>query len=261
MLEHGVGVTLLDRDQSGVRLTPVGNTLQASAAEILQRAEAAILSAQQAERGEIGALAIGFVPSAALDFVPRIIVALKERLPDVTFTATEMMSYEIVEALQSGQLDIGLTHAQTTQGGLESQGAVSEPFVLAVPRNHSLATASLVTLPDLDGLAMIGYSADRGGVLRDIHHAAFAATGVHPAIMQEISQTQTVIALVDSDLGVALVLRSAHAMQMANTVFIPMDLPARYRSVLHLNKSPNRHGLLHDRAREIVMAALEPVAG
>ena len=114
LLEHGVGVTLLDRDQSGVRLTPAGNTFLASAVEILQRAEAAILSAQQAERGEIGALAIGFVPSAALDFVPRIVVALKEQLPDVTFTATEMMSYEIVEALQSGQLDIGLTRAQTT---------------------------------------------------------------------------------------------------------------------------------------------------
>ena len=259
LLEHGVGVTLLDRNQSGVRLTPAGETFLANASEILQRAEAAVLSARQAERGEIGSLAIGFVPSAALDFVPRIVVALKAQLPGATFTATEMMSYEIVEALQSGQLDIGLTRAQTTQGGIESLRVVNEPFVVAIPRDHALAGVKALTLRDLDGISMIGYSADRGGVLRTILRAAFASAEVHPVIVQEVSQTHTVVALVNSGLGAALVPRSARAMQMENTVFLPIDLPERHRSKLYLNLSPDRRGPLHQKARDIIDAALTDV--
>lgn len=259
LLEHGVGVTLLDRDQSGVRLTPAGETFLANASEILQRAEAAVLSTRQAERGEIGSLAIGFVPSAALDFIPRIVVALKAQLPGATFTVTEMMSYEIVEALQSGQLDIGLTRAQTTQGGIDSLRVVNEPFVLAVPRDHAMASLGALTLRNLDGIEMIGYSAERGGVLRVNLRAAFATAEVNPVIVQEVSQTHTVVALVNSGLGTALVPRSAQTMQMANTAFLPVDMPVRHRSMLYLNLGPDRRGPLHQKAREIIVSALAEI--
>ncbi|WP_424929688.1 LysR family transcriptional regulator [Amaricoccus tamworthensis] len=259
LLEHGVGVTLFDRNQGGVRLTPAGESFLVTASDILQRAEAAVLAARQAERGEIGALAIGFVPSAALDFIPRIVVALKQNLPGVTFTVTEMMSYEIIEALQSGQLDLGLTRARTNQGGIESLRVVNEPFVLALPRDHPLATAETVALSDLDGMPMIGYSDERGGFLRSIHKTAFASVGISPTIVQEVSQTHTVVALVNSGLGTGLVPRSAEAIAMANTVFRTIDLPERCRSTLYLNSSPNSAGPLHEQASETIIATLDAV--
>ncbi|MCB1491215.1 MAG: LysR family transcriptional regulator, partial [Rhodobiaceae bacterium] len=98
LLEHGIGLTLLERSNRAVRLTPAGESFLVSATDLLQRAEHAVLTARQAERGEIGAIAMGFVPSAALEFVPRIVDAMSEKLPQVSFNPTEMMSYEIVEA-------------------------------------------------------------------------------------------------------------------------------------------------------------------
>ena len=261
LLEHGIGVTLLDRGQGGVRLTPAGETFLAAATEILQRAESAALSARQAARGEAGAVVIGFVPSAAIDFIPCMVAALKARLPDVTFSVTEMMSYEILEGLISGQLDLGLTRAQTARGGIESTRVVSEPFVLAAPADHPLAQAGGLSLADLDGVAMIGYSAERGGVLHDIQTSAFAAAGVSPVIAQEVSQTNAVLGLVNSGLGVALVPRSALAVRMENIAFAPIDMPDRYRSTLYLNSSPARHGALHRRVRDIVIEALDRVPG
>ena len=71
-LKARVGVTLFERINRPVRLTPAGEDFFANAVEMLQRAEFAVLSARQAERGEIGTVALGFVPSAALAFVPRI---------------------------------------------------------------------------------------------------------------------------------------------------------------------------------------------
>jgi len=259
LLEHGVGVTLLDRDQSGVRLTPAGKGFLAAATEILQRAEAAVLSAQQAARGEAGTLAIGFVPSAAIDVIPRIVVALKTALPDVSVTVTELMSYEIVEGLLSGQLDLGLTRANTTRGGIDSLRVISEPFVLALPKGHRLAGHPGLTLAALDGLDMVGYSAERGGVLREILNRAFTAADIRPAIVQEVSQTHAVVALVNGGLGVALVPRSAQGIAMDNVTFAPIDMDGRYRSTLYLNAGPDRDTTLIRRVREIVITALAPL--
>lgn len=259
LLEHGVGVMLLDRDQSGVRLTPAGHSFLAAATEILQRAEAAVLLARQAARGEAGTLAIGFVPSAAIEVIPRIVVALKAALPDVNVTVTELMSYEIVEGLLSGQLDLGLTRANTTRGGIDSLRVVSEPFVLALPKGHRLTGRPDLTLADLDGLDMVGFSAERGGVLREILNRAFTAADIRPVIVQEVSQTHAVVALVNGGLGVALVPRSAQGIAMDNVVFAPIGMGGRYRSTLYLNSGPDRDTALIRRVREIVMAALAPL--
>lgn len=256
LLEHGVGVTLLDRDQSGVRLTPAGQTFLAAATELLQRAEAALLSARQAARGEAGAVVIGFVPSAATEFIPRMVVALKAQLPDVSFTVTELMSYEIVEGLLSGQLDLGLTRANSTRGGIESVRVVNEPFVLAMPADHPLENGRDLTLADLDGVEMVGYSADRGGVLRDILKKAYTAAEVNPVIIQEVSQTHAVLSLVNGGLGAALVPRSAQGVHMANMVFAQIEMSDRYRSMLYLNSGPDRDSALDRRVREIVIDAL-----
>src|SRR6056297_3130704 len=256
LLEHGVGVTLLDRDQSGVRLTPAGQTFLAAATELLQRAEAALLSARQAARGEAGAVVIGFVPSAAIEFIPRMVVALKAQLPDVSFTVTELMSYEIVEGLLSGQLDLGLTRANSTRGGIESVRVVNEPFVLAMPAGHPLEHGRDLTLADLDGVEMVGYSADRGGVLRDILKKAYTAAEVNPVIIQEVSQTHAVLSLVNGGLGAALVPRSAQGVHMANMVFAQIEMSDRYRSMLYLNSGPDRDSALDRRVREIVIDAL-----
>ena len=76
LLEDRVGVKLFDRTNRRVRLTSAGEDFFANAIDILQRAEHAVLTARQAERGEIGSVAMGFVPSASLEFIPRIVGAV-----------------------------------------------------------------------------------------------------------------------------------------------------------------------------------------
>src|ERR1700690_2353913 len=72
-LEQELGVALFTRTTRRVELTPAGRALLPEARQALEQAARAALTAQRASRGEIGRLAIGFVPSADLDLLPRVL--------------------------------------------------------------------------------------------------------------------------------------------------------------------------------------------
>ena len=256
ILEQRVGSRLLDRNTRQVRLTPAGADFLASATDILERVERAVLSARQAERGETGAVVLGFVPSAAITFVPRIVAAVARDRPGASFRPTEMMSYEILEGLRSGRLDFGLTRSDAQAPEIDSVRVVSEPFLLAARADHPLARETRVRVAALDGAPFIGYSGERGGFLRHILTTAFAALDVRPDIRHEVSQTQTVVGLVAQGLGVALVPASAAGMHMPDVVFRETDLPDRFRSTLHLASVPRRHTALHAAVRETILRTL-----
>ena len=261
LLEEGIGLTLLDRNKRTVRLTPAGAAFRSAAIDLLERAEQAVLVARQAERGEAGAVTMGFVPSAALEFVPRIVIALKRELPEVSFTPIEMMSYEISEALQSAGLDLGLTRKAGGSASIESARLVREPFVLAIPKGHALDRVGTASPEMLDGMDFIGYSSERGGYLREIHTAIFAAVGIQPKLVQEVSQTQTLISLVNTGLGFALVPRSAISMKMDQLVYRKIDLPEQFSANIYLNAARNRETALTRRVKTVIHKALSEVSG
>ena len=259
LLEHAVGEALFERSNRAVRLTSAGESFLASAGDILQRAEHAAMMARQAARGEAGDVALGFVPSAAIDFVPRLVSEVRRTLPHVTVKPTEMMSYEINQALLSGRLDLGLTRTARRHAEIESTQMVNEPFVLAVPADHPLAQKAQPVLRDLDEMPFVGYSADRGGFLREMLGAVFASEGVTPQIVLEVSQTISVLALVNRGLGLALVPKSAQTVRMANLAYRDIDTPDQLRSTLYLTAGPKRlDSPLYHRLKEAALIALAP---
>ena len=204
---------------------------------------------------------MGFVPSAGLEFIPRIVAAVTRQLPGVSFSSTEMMSYEIVEALRSGRLDLGLTRMPGRGDEIVCHRAVSEPFMLAAPKDHPLATQETVTVADLDQAPFVAYSAERGGYLREVHTGLFAAVGIAPRTVQEVSQTHTILALVNRGIGVALVPASSSALKMDNLAYRRIDLPAQFRSDLYLALGPKRRtSPLHRRVTDLILEELRDEA-
>lgn len=252
LLEHAVGVKLFDRTSRSVRLTLAGERFLYDAVDILQRAESAMLLARQAERGESGTVALGFVPSAAIEVVPRVLRHLAVALPGVSITPREMMSVEQVEGLLAGSLDIGLTRLPRSADSLSLTRVWSEPFMAAVPKDHPLARREVIRAEDLNGQPMIGYSTDRGGILYETVTGFFNSVGVSPNVRYAVSQGHTVMGLVDAGLGIGLVPRSARHICMENTVMREFEQPETIRSDLYMAIGPRGANPLVARvAREI----------
>ena len=239
-LEHTVGVRLFDRTNRSVRLTAAGERFIFDAIDILQRSESATLFARQAERGESGTVVMGFVPSASLALVPRVVVHLRRVLPDVSVTPREMMSFEQVEALNAGSLDIAIMRLPRKQESFTSTRIWSEPFGLAVPRDHPLASADRVDVQDLNGQPMIGYSTERGGFLQEVTSGFFSSAGITPDLRYTVSQSHTIMSLVNAGLGIGLVPLSCALICMKNTVMRDLVLPDTLRSDLYMALGPRK---------------------
>lgn len=257
LLEERVGLTLLERSNKHVRLTSAGESFYQSSLDILQRSEQAVLTARQAERGDTGSIVLGFVPSASLIFVPVIAKAMATYLPNVSLTLNEMMGYEVIEAQRSGRIDLGLTRMERPRGEIERVRAVSEPFVVVLPKSHPLAFSDNLSISDLDGEPYISFTTDRGGYLKETLSALFSSCEILPDTKMEVSQTHTIISLVNQGLGFAIVPKSMQVMQLENIVYRDIKLPSQYRSDMYLVSRSNQVSSARDRVLSLIVNVLE----
>jgi DNA-binding transcriptional LysR family regulator len=256
LLEHALGLRLFDRTNRSVRLTAGGERFLHDAIDILKRAEAAALFARQTARGESGALVLGFVPSATLEVVPRIVIAARAQMPGLSLTLREMMTFEQVEGLAAGSLELGLTRLPGRSPNLVLRRVWSEPFVLALPKGHPLAARPDLSVHDLNGQDFIGYSTERGGFLFEVLHGYLNSAGVQPKIVYSVSQARTVLSLVDAGIGVGFVPRSHARITMENTEIRTLDLPDSFRSDLYLALGPKEPSPILTRFAQLVVEAL-----
>lgn len=256
LLEQNINLKLFERTSRLVKLTPAGESFYKSALEIGQRSEQAVLTARQAARGVFGTVALGYVPSAALQFVPLIIKSMTNLMPNVTLTPIEMMGYEVIDSQRSGRIDLGLTRMERTNTEIDRTRVVSEPFVAAIPKSHRLAYADEIHIADFDGEPFVAFATDRGGYIRETLSALFSASSVVPDIKTEASQTHSVISLVNQGIGFAIVPRSARVMQMENIVYRNIELPHQFRSDMYLVSKHGQSSVVCEHVKALIIDVL-----
>jgi DNA-binding transcriptional LysR family regulator len=210
LIEHNIGTPLFTRTNRMVRLTPAGRGLLPDALTILRLAEKAHQSALRAGLGEAGRLVIGFTAASSYEFLPEMLARLRRTLPGIDLELREMVSRWQLDALDNGQLDIGLLRPPPPgRDGLRSVCVAREALVAAMPLEHPLAKRRGLHLKDFDGRAMVMYSPDEASYFHDLVRHVFARIGAKPQYGQHVSQVHSVLAVVRSGLGAALVPETA----------------------------------------------------
>src|SRR5262245_31720636 len=196
-LEQELEVTLFTRTKRRVELTQAGHMFLDDAREVLARAERAVRTAQRAGRGEIGQLAIGFVPSADLDILPRVLSVWRTSCPDVEVTLHELLSGAQVAAQHAGTIQIGFLRLPVDETGLLIEPIQREPLLAALPRTHRLAGSPSVRLGDLAGDTMVLFTRDVAPGYYDVFIAACRRAGFTPRLLHTVS-IQTNLGLVSA---------------------------------------------------------------
>ncbi len=157
-LEAGLGVRLFERSRRHVALTEAGRLFLPEAQATLEQAERARRIAQQAARGEVGQLFIGFTGSAPFNAaMPAIISRFRRAWPGLHMVLRELSTTDQLAALAEGSLDIGFVRPGQPQetAGVETRLVLDEPLVVALPEQHPLAGRDSLAMADLAGESFI----------------------------------------------------------------------------------------------------------
>lgn len=213
-LEAEIGTALFERSTHKVTLTSAGLAALESAQRAIQHAENVRRAALAGAGGEVGEVDLGFVGSAAYQVVPQLLAAFRERFPAVTLQLHESSASQLIEKVRQGTLDAALVRSlpQSRFGpGLKSILLEADHLMLALPQGHPIAGRDSLRLDDLRGEPFIAYTELVGLALRSLWNALFLEAGFEPRVEQRATQVQTMIFLVRSGIGVALVPSSASA--------------------------------------------------
>jgi len=218
-LERELGVSLLHRTTRRVSLTAAGGAFLVQARRVLEQTERAVHTAQRASRGEIGHLAIGFVPSADLDILPRALRLWRARFPDADVELHALLSGQQVEALRHGQIQLGILRLPIDDRSLVVKSIQREPLVAALPVRHPLARRARIRIADLKGDAMILFPRRTAPAHYDWLLGTCRRAGFTPRILHETESLQTNVGLIAAGLGVSLLPASIRNLRRAGVVY------------------------------------------
>jgi DNA-binding transcriptional LysR family regulator len=235
-LEQELDVALFERNRQRVYLTQAGRLLLERARRILADVEAARAELRATVAGQAGELRVGFTGSSGLmPFLHRALSRFRTDYPGVQVTLQDMPSLKQVEAVHKRELDIGVVRKPPMRqgAGVEFQLLCEDVLVLAVHEKNPLAARRSVRMKQLAGEAFISYPREAGISLFQKVHEMAAAADFFPNIVQEARDSSTIIGLVASGLGVAIVPESLRCIRLRGVRFVDFA-DAGARSALHV---------------------------
>jgi DNA-binding transcriptional LysR family regulator len=224
-LEEEIGVPLLTRSNRGVSLTAAGAAFFEETRVVLARLEQAKKRALGAGRGDIGLLAIGFVSIADYGILPPALKSFRASFPLVEVQLHELTTDAQIRDLRAGRLDLGIGLGPVDEPDLEFEGVLQEALVLAAPSGHrhpALKGDGPVDLRALSKASFIVPPRDIAPGLYDLTISLCRSCGFAPSITQHARQMQTVIGLVSSGMGFALVPASVRNLKRTGVVYRPL---------------------------------------
>lgn len=256
-LEQVLGTTLLHRGAGGVTTTEAGAAFCTEAENILSLFEQACEGTRLIGSGLLGRLDVGVFGSAILDIVPRIVLAFRQRHPEVEVILHNMDRETQVKALLERRILIGFNRFFVDHPDLHWEPVVQERMLVAAPSDHPLSARGRASLRDLAGEPLIFYprSTSPGGfsnyLLRLFHNL-----DIEPRVVQHVDDVVAAVAFVSSGLGLTLGVESARNLRLPGVTYIELDEGEDTAFDLSMIYRPSEHSPLRDAFLESVRAAM-----
>jgi len=222
-LEERIGVRLLHRNTGGVSLTDAGAVMLDEARDILERVEMAAAAAAAAASGKSGRLNVGNLGLLTASFLPSVLSEFRTRYPQVDVNLIEVGMVDQLNALQTGQVHLGFMVERhvSLPAGFEWVEVLSARPSVVMSREHPLASRPAIALSEL-AMEPLLTVAEPGKQTRHQQYLqeVFAGRGIRHRPPQRVSSFESLIAMVESGLGISLLLPLARGFD--NVVFRPL---------------------------------------
>lgn len=236
-LEKSVGAKLFARTTRAIALTDVGRSFYENAVELIQAHHLAEERIASVLSGDHGTVRLGFIASAALGIIPRLIIGVRKKAPRISIVLQELTSSKQLTLLREGHLDIGLIREVDQSPGLVISPIIREPLLLAIPRKHHLSGRKSVRMGELRDELFISFPQTQISYLHSKVLSLCKAEGFTPHVIQEAIQFSTILGLVSSGIGIAIVPKSVTAIHLPNLRFVQLS-GSEISSTIYIARRP-----------------------
>jgi DNA-binding transcriptional LysR family regulator len=206
-LESHLGVKLIERTTRNVALTAIGNDFLPQARRLvgeLSNALAEIAETGKARRGDVS---IACVPTAGIQFLPRIIQEYSACFPDNRIAILDHSSAAVVDAVVRREAELGINLAQTHHPDLISTRLLTDQFALICRDDHPLANKKSVAWRQLASYPLI--FAGEANANRSVLDQALGSSKIKLQLFYEVQRSSTALGLVAEGVAIAVVPRLA----------------------------------------------------
>lgn len=235
-LEQEIGVLLFERSHHKVLLTQAGKAFYVKAQSILKDAKQAVNDARDVEHGNAGTVILGFVSTAAIGILPKVLANFREQTPRAEVELQELAPNEQIDSLYRSTIDLGFFHAKLDEAAFDSLIVSRDRLIVALPKDNRFARRPTVNLKDLAEETAIMPARHSTSGYFERARAAYQAAGIQPERVHHTRLLQTGLLLVGAGLGVSLVPECFKGIRVRGVVYrrltnepAPIDLLAAWR--------------------------------
>lgn len=201
-LEQELGVTLVERTPRRVLLTETGHEIVTRAREVLNEVEQIRGIARRTRDPEAGSVRLGIFPTLGPYLLPHVVPAIRTRFPKLELLLIEEKTEEVLKRLREGKLDAGIVALPVHDDTLHAEFLFEEPFLLAVPADHPLASRPSLKLFDLEDQSLL--LLEDGHCLRDQALEVCRMAGADERSSFRATSLETLRQMVASGVGITL---------------------------------------------------------
>ncbi|MBU4556236.1 MAG: LysR family transcriptional regulator [Actinobacteria bacterium] len=223
-LEADLGVTLLDRKYRRVEVTEAGRLLLPFAERMLRELDSARIAIDGLSGTVSGRLELAASTTPGQYILPKILGSFLAANDEVGVSLRVMDTTEVVEAVASGEANLGMTGADIAGSKVHFRELGTDNLMMICPPKHSLASEKSVDMEQIVEQAFIMREAGSG--TRMVTEHVFRTAGVDPGdlrVVMELGTGEAIVSAVEGGLGIAVVSAwvAAKAIELGTVVPVP----------------------------------------
>lgn len=201
-LEDELGVPLVERAPRKVMLTPAGRDAAERARRIVAEVEQMKEAARRSQDPEAGTVRLGIFPTLGPYLLPHVVPRIRSRFPQLELLLVEEKSDVLLSRLREGKLDAGLLALPLQDDQLHTEFLFEEPFLLAVPEAHPLASRDSLSLGELSNQQLL--LLEDGHCLREQALDVCRISGANEKSEFRATSLETLRQMVAANVGITL---------------------------------------------------------
>ncbi len=192
-LEAEYGLVLFDRTSQGVLPNDLAREFYKICTRIMGDVETAHHFLIGAKGRVFGDIAVGIPPTLSLGIMARIVNRYCERFPEVKLRIIEGYSSNILDWLESGEIDVGILTGEFSEAKFSCLPLIVEDLVAVVPKKNGIVEGASMTGAEFAQLDLVLPSSPN--LLRRLIDRSFAEAGIELRPRLEIDSLTTVLEL------------------------------------------------------------------